>query len=610
MCSIAGFNAFDPKLIERMNAKMQHRGPDDTGFLAESGWALGNNRLAIIDLSPRGHQPMRTRDGRFVIVYNGELYNFQELRDELSGKGVAFHSDSDTEVILESYREWGEEALRKFNGMFAFAILDTHSGELFLARDQFGVKPLYYYSKGSTFAFASEIKALLELPIPRELHDEAVQVYFRLLYVPAPLTALRDIYKLEPGHYLTITKDGTVKNHIYWDFKEEPLLTSRAEAIEGIQMLLKDSVKRQLISDRPVGVFLSGGVDSTIVTGLASEIHPHINTYSVGFEETEEVEKYNSDFLIARETAREFGTTHHEYTLSARDVIDSLERAIYHMDEPISNHVQAVNMLLAEKVHDTATVVLGGDGGDELFGGYERYYYSHLVDRVQKLPKFLWQGFEKFSTPPGVARYMQFFAQKENLVASFLRPSSSESTPKYLDKLYFTSMLSTDFTREFMRVDIKSWLPSESLVRSDKMGMAASIEQRVPFLDPRLVEFADRIPVKWKLGTKGFRVYSRGRHYQGKQILREAMREYIPDSVLSRPKWGWFSPAAKWIRGPMLPLMREVLSPEYNQGTKEMFDFQVLNQMLDDHISKKKYNLTPLWAVLTFQIWYKGVFKK
>ena len=619
MCGINGFNFIDHDLTRAMMSKTRHRGPDASGEYHSKRWSLGFNRLAIIDLRPQGNQPMKSSDGRYVIVFNGEIYNFAEIRAELGD--YHFQSKTDTEVILAAYSRWGEKCLEKFNGMFALAILDTQTEELFIARDRIGIKPLYYYWNDGKFIFSSEVKALFAHPIQREINQVALNMYFRMLYVPAPYTIWKHIFKLEPAHFMKVS-GGSIIVKRYWKYSEAPIVTDRREIEMEIERLLKDSVRLELVSDRPVGVFLSGGVDSTIVTGLMNEITPHVRTFSVGYEETEEADKYNNDLNIARRTAEYFGTQHHEYKLSADDIINNLPKSIYHMDEPISNHIQAVNMLLAEAVNKEATVVLGGDGGDELFGGYERYYYLDLIDRLRKIPAPLRKNpvtnsifgligardlYTKLNHSDPVKRYLDFFAQKEDRVASFLRRPFNEpgSLENEFGRLYFRDMPDIGMTRLAMRTDVLSWLPNESLVRSDKMSMAASIEQRVPFLDHRLVEYADRIPVEYKIGRKGMKAGAVGRHYEGKIILKSAMKKYIPEFVLGQQKWGWFSPAAKWLRGPLLPLMNEVLSQNYNRGTADMFDFASLRKVLDDHISKKHYGLTTLWSVLTFQLWYR-----
>lgn len=614
MCGINGFNFKDDGLIQKMNQKVLHRGPDDSGVFSSSHWSLGHNRLSIIDLSEKGHQPMQSPDKRYVITYNGEIYNYLDIKKELQQKGYSFNSKTDTEVILYAYQEWGSDCLQKLNGMFALAILDTEKEELFIARDRIGIKPLYYYHKGSQFIFSSEVKAILEHGVDAPLDYDALNIYFRLLYVPSPKTMWQNIYKLEPGHYAVVAQNGDIKKTRYWEFKNESLFTDKEAVKKGMSELLHDSVKKQLMSDRPVGVFLSGGIDSTIIAGIMSKMSDKVNTFSIGFEETEEAEKYNNDFLVARRTAGQLKTDHHEYLVSAKNVLDNVEASIYHMDEPISNHIQAVNMLLARHASESVKVVLGGDGGDELFGGYERYYYNAVVETLAALPgaklaaSILGKSVlrEKLDSKPGVERYLSFFAQKEGVVSLFLKSRNNPSVlPNFMEERYFKHVDDKDFTRQFMQTDVLSWLPDESLVRSDKMSMSSGLEQRVPFLDHRLVEFADRIPARWKLGHKGLGFANIGKHYQGKAILREAMGEYLPQYVLDQPKWGWFSPAAKWLRGPLKPLMREVLSPSYCAGTRDLFDFKVLNGMLDDHISKKAYALNTLWSVMTFQLWYR-----
>ncbi len=616
MCGISGFNAVDNNLLDKMNATTRHRGPDDTGVFVSKKWSLGHNRLSIIDLSRAGHQPMTSRDGKLVISFNGEIYNYQEIRKELESKQYQFTSQTDTEVVLYAYQEWGKECLQKFNGMFALAILNTETEELFLARDRIGIKPLYYYHKGNSFVFASEVKSILEHPVDAPLNYDALNIYFRLLYVPSPQTMWHNIYKLPPAHYATVSSSGEFKTFKYWNLQNESLITDTDPIKQEVSSLLHDSVTKRLVSDRPVGVFLSGGIDSTIIAGIMAKQSNKVQTFSIGFEDTEESEKYNNDFYTARKTAQHFGTQHHEYIISSNDVLDNLEKTIYHMDEPISNHIQTVNMLLARETSTSVKVILGGDGGDELFGGYERYYYNDFIEKIRHIPgarfalNMLGKSSDKLQTQPGVDRYMSFFSQKEKTIASFLKIGNNTAVlPQFLQKRYFQSVHTNDFTRQFMQTDIASWIPDESLLRSDKMSMAFGLEQRVPFLDHRLVEYADRIPVKYKLGKKGLLFGKVGKHYEGKVILREALSEYLPEHVLKQPKWGWFSPAAKWMRGPFKPFMEEVLSETYNEGTRELFDFNALQNMLSDHNAKKGYHLNTLWSVMTFQVWYKQFMK-
>lgn len=625
MCGINGFNFIDNDLIHKMNEITKHRGPDDAGVFLSANYSLGHNRLSIIDLSRAGHQPMHSKDKRYTIVYNGEIYNFLDIKKELIAKGYTFVSNTDTEVILCAYAEWGRDCLEKFNGMFAFAILDNQTEQLFLARDRVGIKPLYYYHKDGAFIFSSEAKAIFKHKIDKIINKDALNIYFRLLYVPAPLTIWKNIFKLEPGHY-ALVKEGKLEIKRYWNIEEKPLIYDRKYLESEISRLLTDSIKMQLVSDRPVGVFLSGGIDSTIIAGVASSFSKNIKTFSVGFEKTVQSEKYNNDARVAKKTAQYFGTVHCEYVPSAEDIKKNIEETIYHMDEPIANSIQVINLLLSREASKQVTVVLGGDGADELFGGYERYYYNYLIDRFQKIPKFLRKNiiiettfnivgksvlYEKINTPPGVSRYLNFLTQKEDQIGSFLRKEYNNSVivTEWYKKLYFNTVDEQNFTRQFMRTDLLSWLPSESLVRSDKMSMASGLEQRVPFLDHRLVELADRIPLEYKIGEKGMLIGRSGTGYKGKDILKKAMSAYLPDFVLDQPKWGWFSPAAKWIRGDLKGYFEEVLSPSYCEGTKDMFDFDEIQKILKDHQSGEKYALNTLWSIFTFQIWYKKFMK-
>jgi len=607
-----------------MNKTTKHRGPDGDGIFISQGWSFGHNRLSIIDLSSAGSQPMVSHDGRFIIIFNGEIYNFLEIRSELIKKGYVFKSQTDTEVLLYAYQQWGAECLQKLNGMFSFSVLDIKKEEIFLARDRVGIKPLYYYHKQNKFIFSSEIKAILQHQVDRRLNIEALNIYLRFLYIPSPLTIWHDIYKLPAGHHMTVKPNGEFKIEKYWDINKIETIHQTQEEIESqIKDILIDSVKKRLVSDRPVGVFLSGGIDSTIITGLMSKVSRQVNSFSIGFEKTEEADKYNNDFYVAQKTAQYFKTNHHELIISAADVADNLEKTVYHMDEPISNHVQTVNMLLAKYSTEYVKVALGGDGGDELFGGYERYYYSYLIDRFQALPKFLRKNvltqkvfdvagksgfYNKLNQSAFVDRYFDFFSQKESKISSFLKDKYNQpnSVRNYFEQRFFSGQTKRCFTDLFMRTDLQSWLADESLARSDKMSMAYGLEQRVPFLDHRLVELAYSIPVKLKIGSKSLKnIFRAGHAYQGKIILKKAMSEYLPDFVLQQPKWGWFSPAAKWIRGPMNNFVKEVLSPSYCAQTQDLFDFKAIDQIFKNHMTKKEYGLNTIWSLLTFQVWYR-----
>ncbi len=602
MCGINGFTFHDPERLRKMHDATRHRGPDDEGFLETPEISLAHNRLSIIDLSPAGHQPMSTPDQRFTIVFNGEIYNYQELRTELEHLGISFRSHSDTEVLLAAFARWGEACLPKLNGIFAFVIWDRDQQKLTIARDQIGVKPLYYFYDGKMrLMFSSELKALLVHDIRREMDLDALNLYFRFLYVPGSRTMIKGIKKLEPGSVMTFQK-GQFSVRRWWSLREGSSLTSRQDAIAQIRQTTKDAVRRQLVSDRPLGVFLSGGIDSSCILGIMSELSSGpIKTFSVGYETDIDTERYNADATLAEKTARYFGAEHHAFTLTAKEAMDSLEKIAWHMDEPIANHIQSSTYLLAQYAKPHITVALGGDGGDELFGGYSRYWYSRFIDRVRALPiplrKKLLSFQPKFLSEPGLDRFLTFMMQKEETVSRFLAPAINRPD---VSRTAFAPYFGTawkDRINQHMAVDVQTWLPDESLMRTDKLTMAHGLEERVPLLDPELVDLAFRIPSKWKLGTK----------QQGKKIFIEAMRPYLPPHVLDQEKRAWMSPAAKWLRGPMLGFAREVLSPSFCPATAELFDFNEIHRLLDDHVEKRFYALSTIWSLLTFQMWYREI---
>ncbi len=607
MCSINGFTWTDDILIKKMNIATAHRGPDGTGYFVASGISLGHNRLSIIDLSEAGAQPMKSRDGRFVITFNGEIYNYKELRAELSD--YPFKGGSDTEVILASFEKWGEEAFSRFQGIFAFALWDEAEKTLRLVRDMVGVKPLYYYLHGSRLMFASEIKAILENPdVPRRIEPLALDCYLRANYVPAPLTMFAGIKKLLPGELLRY-KDGKVELARF-RVSATPVLSKAPRHILAKELLNKvhESVQAQLVSDRPVGLYLSGGVDSSAVLESMAEAQGKVETFSVGFDlrEGEQEEKFNADFLLARETAKHFGATHHEVRISPEEIVPLFDEAVVHLDEPISNATVIPMMKLARFAKTRVAVVLGGDGGDELFGGYERYRLSLLSSYYRTLPKLMRSGLDslvpslgKLNTPSGIERFARFHFLKEEKLRPLLKPQiyHKDRAEAFFAERFFNAQREgqgSDAETEFMRADRESWLPDESLMRSDKTAMSAGLEYRVPLLHLPLVDFADTIPRKDKVSL-----------VRTKIILKEAFRGKLPDELLNQPKRGWFSPGAKWLRYPeMANMAREILSPHYAPATRELFNWDEVQARLEAHLSGAYY-LTELWAILSLQVWAK-----
>jgi asparagine synthase (glutamine-hydrolysing) len=602
MCGINGFSWRDPVLLRQMHQATRHRGPDDQGFWETDAVSFAHNRLSIIDLTPGGRQPMATPDGRYTIVFNGEIYNYRALRGELEKMGERFVSSSDTEVLVRAFSCWGEGCLPRLNGIFAFAIWDRDEKTLRLVRDPLGVKPLYYSLQDGRLAFSSELKALLELGLPRRIDTDAFNAYARLLYVPGERTMIQGIRKLLPGHVLTFAH-GTSSLHPFLTWREGESVRSYAEAVEGVRERTRLAVQRQLVSDRPVGVFLSGGIDSSAVLGIASEAAPGaLKAFTVSYASDFEEEKYNRDAVLAQKTAQYFGAEHHVIRLDAARASDLLETTAACMDEPVANHVQTSTYLLAQFAKPHITVALGGDGGDELFGGYPRYWYARWLECLRQVP-LPWNlarssasgAWQKIGAAPGLERQLAFVAQKEAEVACII--SSAMNDPGATSRLLAPAFVDhwNDQTNRLMAADVRTWLPEESLIRTDRLTMAHALEQRVPFLDPELVAYAFRIPSAMKIGTRS----------QGKRVLIEALKPWLAPHLLTEEKRAWNSPMAKWIRGPLLPHIREILSPGYAAGSEAYLQFPAINRLLDDHIQKRKYALAPIWSAVTFQLWYR-----
>jgi asparagine synthase (glutamine-hydrolysing) len=614
MCGINGFNFRDQEMIDRMVAKTSHRGPDDSGVFVDDHISLGHNRLSIIDLSAAGHQPMHSPDKNFTIIYNGEIYNFREIKKELEVKGHTFKSKTDTEVILLGFQEWGVKIFEKLNGIFALAIWDKKNETLYLARDPNGVKPLYYFWQNNKLIFSSEIKSILEHPINRELSTDALNIYFRFLYIPAPATAFKNIFKLPAGKFLVLkNKQIAIKDYYHLEFGQE--YTNYQQAKEAVRKTFDQAVTSQLMSDRPLGLFLSGGFDSTAILG-AMQKHSQlpVKTFTVGFKTEVDYDKYNADAALAQKTADFYHTDHHRLDITPQDVMDNFFKVAYQVDDLVSNHIQVANYLLAKFAKQKVDVILGGDGGDELFAGYERYYLNYWVDRWQKIPaglrdNFLINGLAKISkhkqllakiniTDPQ-KRFFSYMVQKENQVANVLKLDINHLDPVYNYFAPYFTKNDRGYTALSQKIDLETWLVDESLLRSDKLSMAWALEQRVPILDKNMVELAQRVPSQWKVNKR----------WQGKKIYIDALRDYFPDYLMTEKKRGWFSPAAKWLRGDLKNFMQELLSPSFNSATAQYLDFEKIDKLMDGHLNKKEYALNMLWATMTFQAWYKQYFK-
>lgn len=580
---------------------LSHRGPDAEGVFAEEGISLGNNRLSIIDLSASANQPMHDKEDELIIVYNGEIYNFLDLKKELE-KEYNFRTKGDTEVIIAGYRKWGKEVVNKLNGMFAFAIWDRRDNSLFCARDHAGIKPFYYFWDGKKFIFASETPAILTHDIPRKLNLEAFNHYLRVLYAPEPMSMIENIYKLPPSHTLLL-KDSKLFIEQYGEIEGRRIDISYSQAVQMVRESVIKAVDRELISDVPVGVYLSGGIDSSAVLFSMSQFRSDINTFSVGFDlgSNEESEKFNYDQKLAQKTSAFFGTKHHTLLVSAKDTIDFFEKTIAHNNDPVSHPTSIAMFLLSKFARSKVKVVLSGNGGDELFGGYDRYRIALLAYYYKHLPIFLRKignrhaKIAKLDYQSNVNLFAQFMFEKDEKLSKII--SSSVFKPDTHIKKYFQDRYLTqdedDPADIFMRVDQKSWLPDYFFMLSDKMSMASGLEERVPLVNKELVALSHSIPRSYKVDL-----------FRTKKVLKDAFKNDLPDFLFGQPKRGWFSPGAKWLRNPdFAKFAREVLSENYYKGTNRLFNWSYVGEMFHKHINKEKYNLTILWAILTFQVW-------
>lgn len=611
MCAINGFTTENREQIEGMNEISKHRGPDGSGVFLSEGVSLGHNRLAILDTSEAAAQPMSTRDGRYTITYNGEIYNFKELREKLVARGYKFTSTGDTEVILNYFVEFGIEGLSHLNGIFAFAVWDCLEKKLYVVRDPFGVKPLFYRVHHGVFIFSSEVRALKSFGDKPGLNTPMVNNFFRFQYVLGPQTMWDGIFTVPAGQVIVVDEGG-LSTISYYTPPTISVLKNVRDAREELRNYMRASVRRQLISDRPVGIFLSGGIDSSVIASLVAQETDHsTHSFSVGFETDFEKEKYNVDAITARATAASLGFIHHEIMMTGRDMAEHFETVINAMEVPVANHIEVATWMLAREAKKEVAVVLGGDGGDEVFGGYDRYYYYRLFERVHRVMPWLKSPLgekllKKLGTRVGFAEklraesqfevWMSFMSQKEKQVARVLTPEANNPFIPLASYRRFFDTESNDLARHMMTVDRATWLIDESLIRSDKLTMAHGVEQRVPFLDHELVAFAHTLSTDWLLDSSKI----------GKKILRDAFADVLPTSVRTAKKRGFFSPAAKWLRTDMKSLAYEILSPSYCEQTRHLFNWDEIAKILDDHIEKRHYGLTPIWSLMTFQVWARN----
>jgi len=622
MCGICGIlykdaeRRVDASTLGRMCETMVHRGPDDEGHIVLNHVGLGMRRLAIIDLST-GHQPLTNEEKTIWIVFNGEIYNYRELRTPLEKAGHRFKTSSDTESIVHGYESWGKAVCERLNGMFGFAIWDENERMLMLARDRLGIKPLYYYEDDEKLVFGSEIKAILQCPgIRRRVDLSALDNYLTFEYIPSPRSIFQDVRKLEPGHIL-VWKDNELTIRPYWNLIPQEKPYTKDEAGERLAGLMEDSVRLRLVSDVPLGAFLSGGIDSSIVVAqMARLMNQPVKTFSIGFKES----SYN-ELPYARAVAKRYGTEHHEFTVEAK-ALELTEKLVGQLDEPFGDFSIFPTYLVSKIARDFVTVTLSGDGGDELFAGYDTYrahrferrYYRHLpacirngiVARIARaLPptekkKGIVNSVKRFvqgtQLPQSLyhARWMVFLQEweREKLFTREVVGVIEEGDP--YDFIHRHSRIADgcdDVTRTGF-IDAKTYLVDDILVKVDRMSMATSLETRVPYLDHRVVEFAFTLPPRLKM-----------RGLDTKYLLKRVFWQDLPEEVQNRDKQGFSIPIKNWIRNDLKPMMLDLLdgSRIRQQG---FFDETYVSRLMDEHLKGVENHSHKLWALMVFQQWY------
>jgi asparagine synthase (glutamine-hydrolysing) len=626
MCGIAGITSYLSNQPETLARQVQslidaqaHRGPDGEGVWADEHCALGHRRLAIIDLSEAGRQAMSNVDGSVWITFNGEIYNFQALRQELESLGHRFRTRTDTETILYAYAQWGEACLTRLRGMFAFAIWDRRQRRLFVARDRVGKKPLFYAQFGDRFYFASELQGLLaNTDVPREINPAAIDAYLSYGYVPAPLTGFRHIYKLAPAHYLTLDvgrSGATPKIERYWELQyETKLKLSEGEVREALREKLAEAVRLRMIADVPLGAFLSGGIDSSIIVGLmAQQSAQPVKTFSIGFKDA----AYN-ELDHARRIAGKWGTEHHEFIVEP-NALEILPKLVRHYGEPYADSSAVPTFYVSQLTRQHVTVALNGDGGDESFAGYERYLGNRVAETLQGIPgtklaartlgRVLPDSIDPRDRVRNVRRFLNVMTQPmPQRYARWL----SYFTASDKDSLYspdFRRLLNGTAQRDWvadlvaerrhldpvdaaMSVDIDSYLPFDLLVKVDIAAMANSLEARSPLLDHEVMEFAAGLPATLKL---------RGRNL--KYLLKTAFDDLLPPENVNRRKAGFAIPVGQWFRGPLRELLCDTLLLGARSHT--YFDPMQIARLVDDHLNCRADHSFQLWDLLMLELWHR-----
>ncbi|MDS1309925.1 asparagine synthase (glutamine-hydrolyzing) [Marinobacter xiaoshiensis] len=625
MCGLAGFlrTASTPGReahqgwLDNMGQAILHRGPDAGSTWLDDAVGLVHRRLSILDLSDAGTQPMVSNSGRYVIAYNGEIYNFQELRDDLISQGHSFRTRTDTEVLLALYEIHGPECLQLLNGMFALAIWDRTARKLFLARDRLGKKPLYFYEANGQFAFASELKALTPAPfVKTELRHDAIKDFFAYQYVADPKTIYKNVHKLAPGHWLET--DGThTHQQQYWDVSfGSPSSASLDELQDGLYNLIDDAVRLRMVSDVPLGAFLSGGIDSSAVVGLmAGHTSTPVTTCAIGFDS-----KRFDEVRWAKKVADQFKTDHHEFTVKD-NVADSLASIARFFDEPFADPSFVPTYFVSQLARQKVTVALAGDGGDENFAGYSKYY----TDQVENRLRGLFPAGIRHNLFPGLARLAglinsgptrkaksllgtlaldpdeaffitnSFFRRDvwNDLVTGELKRETQGYDPADITRAHYKNADTDDHLSSILYTDIKTYLPGDILVKVDRMSMANSLETRAPLLDYRVVEYAAQIPAALKLNGK-----------EKKYILKKAFERMLPEDILYRKKMGFSVPLAHWLRHELRPTVEQLLLSS-NSGVANFFEPAGIRNLWQRHLAGDDQFTQELWSLLAFELWWQ-----
>lgn len=624
MCGITGILSFNVvgrmQLVhlEHATRSLEKRGPDHHGSWFDERVGLGHRRLSIIDVSPEANQPFWDDSGRYAIVYNGEVYNYQEIRARLKAGGVNFQTSCDTEVVLQAYITWGAKAVRELNGFFAFAVYDTQRKSLFLARDRFGIKPLLYYRDEDKFIFASEMKALLAYGIPKVIDHSSLHQFFQLTYVPDNQSMLQGVEKLPPGYCGHVVEGREEFEPYYTINQQNDVAITFEKAKEQLIERMRKSVEKRLVSDVPIGAFLSGGIDSSVIVALASENVSDLKTFSVGFKDN----RYFDETRYAALVAEKFKTDHHVFNLSNDDLLQHVGDIVDYLDEPFADSSAIPVYILSKLTREKVTVALSGDGADEVFSGYNKHaawdmsYQHSTFNRLVRISKWLWKYLPKSRYVKLTDRFRQLDryarilklnpAEKYWFLAAFIReeqvskmlvnPSDKESLEDRFKSM--TLGISPDLNAMLAR-DVSIVLPGDMLRKVDLMSMANALEVRVPFLDHEVVDFAFSLPAEFKVQGKNRKI-----------LLREAFREILPEELYSRPKHGFEVPIMSWFKRELKPELNKYVFDRDRIEAQGLFRWQEISKF-----KRKLHSLDPadvhikIWSFYVFQKWYDRYFE-